>query len=138
MKKLLLALSAFAVAAACSAGAQTGAPAPAPNVQFAQTLANNAPAVDCDILTTATAHGVMFSAVARADAPSSGSYEFVLTKRDRNGSSDINQGGDYQLSSDASQSLGEAELNLERRSTYHARLVLWDVDGEVCRVERES
>ena len=128
MKKLLLALSAFAVAAACSAGAQTVAPP----------LVAASPAVECNILTTSTAHGVRFSAVARADAPSSGSYEFVLTKHDRNGSSDINQGGEFRLGPDARQSLGEAELNLERRSSYHARLVLWDADGEVCRAERQS
>lgn len=128
MKKLLLALSAFAVAAACSAGAQTATPP----------LAAASPVVECEILTTATAHGVRFSAVARADAPSSGSYEFVLTKHDRNGSSDINQGGDFLLGSDSSRSLGEAELNLERRSSYRARLVLWDAQGEVCRAERES
>lgn len=128
MKKLLLALSAFAVAAACSAGAQTAAPA----------LVAAAPMVECDILTTATPHGVRFSAVARSDEPTSGSYEFVLTKNDRNGSSDINQGGEFTITSDASQSLGEAELSLDRRGGYRARLVLWDAGGEVCRAERES
>ena len=131
MKKLLFALAAFTAAAACTAGAQTAAPiSPAAEVTGS--------AVDCAILTSRTAHGVRFSAVAGADAPSAGSYEFVLTKNDRNGSSDINQGGDFNLSAGASQSLGEAELNLDRRSSFHARLVLWNGDGEVCRAERES
>lgn len=131
MKKLLLALAAFTAAAACSAGAQTAVP-------ISPAAEANRSAVDCAILTSTTAHGVRFSAVAGADAPLAGSYEFVLTKSDRNGSSDINQGGEFNLSAGASQSLGEAELNLERRSSYHARLVLWDANGEVCRAERES
>ena len=130
MKKLLFAFSAFVAAAACSAGAQTVVD-PAP-------LAAQASGVACDVLAETTPNGVLFSAVASSAAPASGSYEFVLTKVDRNGSSDIMQGGAFDLAAGVDAELGEAELSLERRASYRARLVLLDDDGEICRAERSS
>lgn len=132
MKKLLFAFSAFVAAAACTAGAQTAAD------PISQAPAVEASPVACEVLTTATRNGVRFSAVASSLAPISGEYEFVLTKSDRNGSSDISQGGEFDLADGAEHALGEAELNIERRSSYRARLVLRTADGEICRAERSS
>ncbi|HJS79404.1 MAG TPA: curli-like amyloid fiber formation chaperone CsgH [Vitreimonas sp.] len=93
------------------------------------------PDVRCDVRAIRTSHGVRLEAVAMSDDGAFGEYEFVITKRDRGGSSDITQGGEYDLSNGASQSLGSAEVSLERGGGYEARLVLRDDDGVACAAE---
>lgn len=117
----------LALLGACSAAAH-----PAPSA------AAVAPQVECRISALRTPDGMRFEAHARADAPAFGEYEFVLTKHDRGGSSDIVQGGAYDLRTQASETLGNVELSLERGAHYRAALVLTDADGVACRAERRS
>ncbi len=88
--------------------------------------------VRCDIRVRRTANGVELEAVARSDEPALGEYEFVITKSGAAGSSDIVQGGAFDLGGGHSQSLGLSEIGMERGARYRARLVLSDHDGVVC------
>lgn len=126
----MLLIASLASISACSAAAS-------PPVLVDAPLAVEA--VQCDVRTTRTPHGVRFDARAFSAAnPSSGEYEFVITKRDRNGASDIVQGGVYDLIAGEDQSLGSAEIGVERNGNYHARLVLRDSDGVACIAERST
>jgi hypothetical protein len=90
--------------------------------------------LDCDIIRTRTSHGVELRAVASSGASIAGEYEFVITKRDRAGSSDIMQSGEFVLDGDSA-SLGSAEVSVERSGGYDARLELTSFDGETCVAE---
>ncbi len=129
MKKLFFSMAALAAASACTAAAQ-------PNEHGGSRA--DAERAECTIDVTRTRHGVRFDALARSFEPASGEYEFVLTKDDRGGSSDIVQGGVYRLSAGDESMLGSSELSVERGGRYRARLVLWDGGVEVCRVVRRS
>ncbi len=128
MKKLLTTLAALIAASACTATAQT-----ADHGHHVE-----APEISCAIRMTPTRHGMRFDALAEGFAPARGAYEFILTKDDRGGSSDIVQGGDFDLLDGSRQTLGSAELSLERGARYRARLILSDEDGELCRSEERS
>lgn len=127
MTKLFASIAALIAASACAASAQTSEHSPA-----------YASAAECTIDVTHTRNGMLFEALARAEDGASGEYEFVLTKDDRGGSSDIMQGGAFSLRAGEQSTLGSSELSLERGADYRARLVLWDGDEEVCRAERRS
>jgi hypothetical protein len=90
--------------------------------------------LDCDIVRTRTSHGVELRAVASSGASIAGEYEFVITKRDRAGSSDIMQSGEFILDGDSA-SLGSAEVSIARGGGYDARLELTSFDGETCVAE---
>lgn len=132
--KSLLFIGLSALTMACAA---TASPAP-------QTLAE-APAheavsyapqsLTCDIIRTRTSQGVELRAVASSDVSAFGEYEFVITKRDRGGSSDIMQSGEFDLSNGQSADLGSAEISVARGGSYDARLELISVDGESCVAE---
>jgi hypothetical protein len=130
MKKLLITAAALIAASACTAVAQTGD-------RYDDHAAYPAE-VECAIRLTPTRYGMRFEALAEGFAPARGQYEFILTKDDRGGSSDIVQGGDFDLIDGDREVLGSAELSLERGARYRARLVLSDDAGEICRSERRS
>jgi len=133
MKSLLfIGLSAFTMACAATASPapQTLAEAPAHEaVSYAPQ------SLTCDIIRTRTSHGVELRAVASSDVSAFGEYEFVITKRDRGGSSDIMQSGEFDLSNGQSADLGSAEISVARGGSYDARLELISVDGESCVAE---
>lgn len=130
MKSLLfIGLSALA---ACAAAASPTPPA------FAEAPAHvqeAPPSLSCDIIRTRTSHGVELRAIAASDASMIGDYEFVITKRDRGGSSDIMQSGEFDLARGESASLGSAEISVARGGGYEARLQLTSADGETCVAE---
>lgn len=128
MNKLLITSTALIAAFACTAAAQPGHNRASPY----------APSAECAIDVTRTRHGIRFEALARSPDRALGDYELVITKHDRGGSSDIVQGGQFDLRPGREAVLGESELSLERGGRYRARLVLWDADGAVCRSERRS
>lgn len=108
--------------------------APAAHVPVQAALAD----VRCDIRTRRTSHGVELEAFARSDAPAMGEFEFIITKDDAGGSSDIAQSGVFDLGGGERQSLGLSEISVERGGRYRARLVLSDSDGVICREEVRS
>jgi hypothetical protein len=127
MIRILTSIAALIAASACVASAQTG--------DFAE---DRGSAAECAIDVTRTRDGALFEASARAFEPASGEYEFRLTKDDRDGSSDIEQGGAFSLGAGEESVLGSSELSLGRGGRYRARLVLWDGDEVLCRAERRS
>jgi hypothetical protein len=120
--------------AATPPAAAFAAPAPAAHAPVHAALAD----VRCSIRTRRTSHGVELEAFARSNAPAMGEYEFIITKEDAGGSSDIVQGGAFDLNGGGSQSLGLSEISVERGGRYRARLVLSDSGGVICREEVRS
>lgn len=154
MSKWMLTVAAACMAAACSAsalpseepapaaalvseGELAGGPAPAFDPQAEVKLAVMAD-VRCDIRVRRTRHGVELEARALADAPAFGAYQFTITKTDAAGSSDVVQGGEFDLAAGEARSLGLSEISVERGGRYRARLVLSDHAGELCRDEVRS
>lgn len=131
MPRMLLMIAALSTAAACAADAR-------PSNTYAPAAVENERSVQCAIRRTPTRQGVRFEAVAQTTDAASGDYEFIVTKNDANGSSDISQGGAFDMTAGASEVLGSAELGLERNARYRARLVLRDGSGVLCRRERRS
>lgn len=129
MKNTLFSTAALIAVSACAAAAQPNEPSPAPAY---------AARAECTIAIDETRNGLRFEALARSRDAASGEYEFVLTKEDGGGSSDIVQGGAFALNAGDESMLGRSELSLERNGRYRARLTLWDNSGEVCRAERRS
>lgn len=114
--------------------------APAPVIATPRAIPasyDEAGGVECVVRETATRNGVRLEAMARGDRDAYGEYEFVITKGGAGGSSDIVQGGEFDLAQ-GQQTLGEAEFNMERRDYFRARLVLRDGQGIVCRDELRS
>lgn len=100
-------------------------------------IAQNA-IVSCHIDADETAHGVAISARARANDDVSGDYDLVITKRGAAGSSDVRQGGAFDLASGQADVLSASEISLERNGRFRAVLTLSDESGEICRDEIRS
>jgi hypothetical protein len=130
MKKFLTLAAAFLSTVACSAAASSATARDEPRYGAAP--------VECVIRTAPTSYGTRFEAVAFAENRAYGEYQFVLTRYDSSGSSDIVQSGDFNLRAGERAVLGEAELSMGRRARYSARLVLFDGREELCAVERRS
>jgi hypothetical protein len=132
----------LAAAPVYAAPAEVAALAPAPLAAAEAPAATaEAPAriarvsdLDCEIVRTRTSHGVELRAVASSGGSVAGEYEFVITKRDRAGSSDITQSGEFALDG-GSESLGSAEVSVALGGGYDARLELTSFDGETCVAE---
>lgn len=120
---------AFVAPAETSAAARLNAPSAETAARF-----EPSPELACGIVRTRTAHGVELRAIASSGASVAGEYEFVITKRDRAGSSDIVQSGEFFLDGEDA-SLGSAEVSVERGGGYEARLELTTADGETCVAE---
>ena len=129
MTRLLATIAAMIAAFACAASAQTTALAHSPAYEAA---------AECTIDVTRTRHGIRFEALVRAEDNTAGEYEFILTKDDRGGSSDIMQAGAFSLAAGEESMLGSSEISLDRGAEYRARLVLWNGSEETCRAERHS
>lgn len=128
MTKTFAAFAATLTLAACAVAAS-------PNQAQAHNATN---AVECTVRETPIRGGMRFEALARSQRTALGEYDFVLTKTDRGGASDIVQGGDFDLRANGEQSLGSVELSLERGARYRARLVLRDGSRVVCRDDVRS
>lgn len=163
MMKMLLASSMFALIAACSAAAQSSpaaytAPLEAeamsvvdvaeamqeaptalqadlagPPVSYASP-ASYAPSMSCDIDARRTSNGIRLVAYATSDEAAYGEYELVFTKHDAGGSSNIMQGGEFDISR-GHQELGTIETSLERGGRYSARLTVYDANGVACETD---
>lgn len=145
MSKLFLSLAALSAMMACAAAATPDPAAPAfvdaPAQDDQIVLAQAFEGLACDIRATPTSHGVLLEAVAwgAPGANASGLYDFVISKSDGAGSSDINQGGAFDLVGAEPQALGVAEFSVAPRGAYRAHLILRDAGGGVlCDAEVRS
>jgi len=133
MKSLLfICLSALTMACAANASPSQQALAEAPAME---SISYEPQGLTCDIIRTRTSHGIELRAVASSDLSAFGEYEFVITKRDRSGSSDIMQSGEFDLANGQSAYLGSSEFSVARGGGYDARLELTTTDGETCVAE---
>lgn len=114
------------------------APAPAPLTAAPVQARAPAPRIDCDIDVRRTRNGVAIEGLASFARATDGDFSFVVTKRGGGGSSDIEQGGEYDARSGEELSLGLAEFSVERGSTWRATLKVFDGGREVCRSQARS
>ncbi|HSH63740.1 curli-like amyloid fiber formation chaperone CsgH [Methyloceanibacter sp.] len=82
-----------------SALANGGAPAPLPD-EFAGDLPR------CEIRAETYGRGVVLEGLVFADVPITGTYQFRISQRGAGGSSQINQGGEFEAAPDEPASLG--------------------------------
>lgn len=125
-----------------------GAPlAPAPVVPPQQALAPQAPPAvappaevrrvqarfTCDIDVKRTSNGIRVTPVVRSDKSLSGEYSLVITKSGSGGSSDISQGGPFDVSRGERVSLSASEFSMERGAKFRAVLKVRADGREICR-----
>jgi hypothetical protein len=103
------------------------APAPAPAV-----VAPSRASLSCDISVKRTPYGVRVTPVVRSSRSVAGEYSLVITKIGSGGSSDIRQGGPFEMSS-GREELGVSEFSLERNAKFKATLKVRANGREVCR-----
>lgn len=166
-KHLVLLTALTGVLAACSASARTGgneavivqnghvarapassqlAPPPliipdtAPAPLAAASVEARAPArrIDCDIDVRRTSNGVALEGLATFGRATDGDFSFVVTKNGGGGSSDIEQGGEYDASAGEELSLGLAEFSTGRGASWRATLRIFDGGREICRTQARS
>jgi hypothetical protein len=125
MRTPIFVIAGLSALAACAASAQ---PIEAP--QRAD--------LGCEVRFTPTRHGLRIEAVAEGGYAARGEYQLVVRKSGRNGSSDIVQGGPFELSADSELTLSASEFNLERGDRYSAELELYNADGIACSDRRRS
>ena len=121
-----------APAAAATLAAAERAPTAARATEIA---ADAASPVSCEIYRARTLRGLRLEARAAGfeEAPGAIDYEFIVTKTDSNGSSDIVQVGEV-----SEPMLGSVDLNVERGARYRATLSLRNNNREVCAAEFRS
>jgi hypothetical protein len=89
-------------------------------------------AVRCEIHVKERAGGVTLEGIAFAETAIKGSYQLVVTKSGGGGSSNINQGGEFQTAVGRNTSLGTVMLS-GNGGSYNARLkVMWDGHSTEC------
>ena len=148
----LFAAAALAALSACAAAATTpqaplaplAAPLASPSIAVGEPNPQ-APvpvvaraSVSCRIEVTPTRHGVRFEPTAQSATALSGGYRFVTTRTDASGSSENEQGGDFNLRPHARTVLSSVELSMDRGARYTALLILENERGVVCRREVRS
>lgn len=92
----------------------------------------------CRILTDRTRNGVAFTAIGEFDRSVSGDYSFTVTKRGRSGSSDLVQDGPFRARAGSTETLGNAEISVERNGGYRAVLKVYSNGRQICRREVNS
>lgn len=132
--KTLLFIGLSTLTMACAANA-TPAPQTLAEAPAYESAAEAPASLACEIIRTRTSHGVELRAVASSHLNTMGEYEFVITKRDRGGSSDISQSGEFDIAGGQSASLGSAEISVARGGGYEAHLELTSANGETCSAE---
>lgn len=119
--RLMLALAPFAIAGSIAAAATANGITAAPD------------GVACQISATPMPAGVELTTYASAQAPVSGSYHFVVSKSGSGGSSDIDQGGDFNARPGKQALLGVVDLNVDAGTHYFAKLTLaWNAHSTAC------
>lgn len=113
------------LAIAPEAYAAKPAPKPQPDYRAAR--------LDCDIDVDRTANGIRITPVVHSDRALAGEYSLVVTKTGGGNSSDINQGGPFDVSRGESVRLGSSEFSMERGAKFRATLKVRANGREICR-----
>jgi hypothetical protein len=111
--------------------AEVRAPEPAPKPKPQPVYQRGS--LDCDIDIDRTANGIRITPVVHSDRTLNGEYTLVITKDGGAGSSDISQGGPFDVSRGESVRLGSSEFSMERGASFRATLKVRANGREVCR-----
>ena len=96
-------------------------------------MANKASDLSCEIRSSKSSGGVRLEALATGSAGATGEYEFVVAKSGGGGSSNVTQGGDFQIGPDEVTVLGEVTLGPGEASSVKAVLKVTGPSGNtVC------
>jgi hypothetical protein len=112
-----------------AAEARAPEPAPKPRPQPVYQRAS----LDCDIDVRRTANGIRITPVVHSDRKLNGEYTLVITKSGGGNSSDISQGGPFDVARGESVRLGSSEFSMERGAKFRATLKVRADGREVCR-----
>ena len=109
-----------------SALANGGAPAPLPD-EFTGDLPR------CEIRAEPNGRGVVLEGLVFADAPLKGTYRFRISQRGAGGSSQINQGGEFEATPNEPASLGTVSIGSGPNSFSATLTVTWEGGVIDCR-----
>ena len=121
---LLASLIPLSGAWSASALANGGAPAPLPE-EFSSDLPR------CEIRAEPNGGGVVLEGLVFADAPLTGTYSFRISQRSPGGSSQINQGGEFEATAGEPESLGTVSVGSGPNSFTATLTVSFDNGGAV-------
>ena len=93
-------------------------------------MANKSSDLSCEIRSSPSGSGLLLEAVATGSRDATGEYEFVVAKSGGGGSSNVTQGGDFEVSAGEVTILGEVTLGPGEGSSVKAVLKLIGPGGE--------
>jgi hypothetical protein len=114
-----LLLVSFAIAAGTGAWAHTTSP----------------DGLHCEVRSRKSADAILLEAVVTGKAQATGEYAFVISKSGGGGTSDITQGGEFEIGPEGEASLGEARLGTGEASSIRAKLRLTDNGKLLCEAQ---
>jgi hypothetical protein len=91
----------------------------------------NSDELSCEVRATKVSGGILLEALASAGAEIAGEYEFIISKTGPGGSSDVSQGGEFEVGPGREALLGEVTLGSEGGSV-EAVLTVRTPDGASC------
>lgn len=92
-------------------------------------------AVSCEIRSSKTSGGILLEAVATGQAKATGEYEFVISKSGGGGTSDITQGGEFEIGPKEEAILGEVAIGSGEGISVRARLTLTEKGKLLCQAQ---
>lgn len=88
-----------------------------------------AKALSCEIRSTDIRGGVRLEAVVVGHGRASGEYEFVVAKSGSGGTSNVSQGGDFEVDAGRETVVGEVTLGSGEKARVRARLTVTSANG---------
>jgi hypothetical protein len=92
-------------------------------------------AISCEIRSSKSSGGILLEAVATGQAQTTGEYEFVISKSGGGGTSDITQGGEFEIGPEEEVILGEVALGSGEGTSVRARLTLSEGGKVLCEAQ---
>ena len=91
----------------------------------------SAKALSCEIRSTDIRGGVRLEAIVAGRGGASGEYEFVVAKSGGGGTSNVSQGGDFDISAGNETVVGEVSLGSGEKGKVKARLTVSSANGQI-------
>ncbi len=91
--------------------------------------ANAVAAVECEIHATAVPGGLRLESVVYGMPGSSGAYQLTLARSGAGGSSNVSQGGDFEIDGSGQAVVSVTEFNRSHRDNYNVEMTVEDFSG---------
>jgi hypothetical protein len=91
--------------------------------------------VNCEIRSSKSSGAILLEAVATGRSRTTGEYEFVISKSGGGGTSDITQGGEFEIGPKEEAILGEVAVGSAEGAFVRARLTLRDGGKILCEAQ---